>query len=53
MFAYALIEILRRLNIGLILNIVNSHWPGLIIAIMCLLLGINGLQRKQINGNTA
>jgi hypothetical protein len=30
----------------------NSHWPGLIIPLMCLLMGIAGFSRTRIEGST-
>jgi hypothetical protein len=30
----------------------NSHWPGLIISVMCLLMGLAGFQRIRGEGST-
>jgi hypothetical protein len=30
----------------------NTHWPGLIICIMCILVGIAGFQRRILGGST-
>ena len=46
MIAYALIVISRWLNLMAGVAIfINSHWPGLAIAMMCLLMGMAGFQR--------
>ena len=46
MTAYALIVLSRWLNIieG-VASFINSHWPGLAISMMCLLMGMAGFQR--------
>ena len=45
MSAYALILVSRSFNIieGVVIFL-NSHWPGLAISLMCLLMGMAGLQ---------
>ena len=30
----------------------NTHWPGLVISFMCLLMGLAGLQRKHSESST-
>ena len=46
MFAYAFIVFSRWLSIleGLAIFL-NSHWPGLVISVMCMLMGMAGFQR--------
>lgn len=48
MAAYAFILVSRWLNImkGAVIFL-NSHWPSLIISIMCLLMGIAGFHRTR------
>jgi hypothetical protein len=49
MSAYAWIVLARWLNIMAgAASFINGHWPGLVISVMCLLMGMAGLQR---NGN--
>jgi hypothetical protein len=44
---YAFIEILKWLVIANgVVNSLNGHWYGLIIAVMCILMGIAGIQGK-------
>jgi hypothetical protein len=48
MAVYAFILIARWLNAAQSVAIfINSHWPGLTISAMCLLMGIAGLQKLQ------
>ena len=46
MAAYAFIVLFRWLTImeGVVIFL-NGHWPGLVISIMCLLMGLAGFQR--------
>ena len=45
--AYALIECSRWFGVfERTVVFLNEHWPGLIISVMCILLGISGFQRK-------
>lgn len=48
MVTYALIVLSRWLNImPEVVIFINSHWPGLVIAMMCLLMGTAGLQQRH------
>ncbi|MBE3143069.1 MAG: hypothetical protein IMZ61_03995 [Planctomycetes bacterium] len=45
--AYALIELSRGLGIAEgVVVFLNGHWPGLIVSVMCIVMGIAGLQRR-------
>lgn len=48
MFAYAFIVIFNSSTImeGVIIFL-NRHWPGFVISLMCLLMGMAGFQRTQ------
>lgn len=43
--AYAVIELSRFLRIDGAVIFLNGHWPGLLMAMMCLLMGIAGFQK--------
>lgn len=47
MAAYAFIGFSRWLNIEGVLIFINGHWPGLILAMMCALMGIAGFQKRR------
>jgi hypothetical protein len=48
MTAYAFIVFSKWLNIiEEVAIFLNSHWPGLVISIMCLLMGLAGFQRTR------
>lgn len=46
MAAYAFIEFSKWLPIEKTVVFINGHWPGLILAMMCALMGIAGFQKK-------
>jgi len=46
MAAYALIELSRWLPIVGVTTSLNAHWPGLLLATMCLVMGLAGLKRE-------
>jgi hypothetical protein len=46
LFAYVFIEISRWLPIGESVAFLNGLWPGFLIALMCLLMGIAGLRKR-------
>ena len=46
MAAYALIELSRWLPIVGVTTSLNAHWPGLLIATMCLVMGLAALKRE-------
>ena len=50
--AYALIACSKWFGVfaGTV-DFLNEHWPGLIISMMCILLGISGFQRKVDEGS--
>ena len=53
MAAYAFNELSKGLAvIGGAANFLNSHWPGLVISVMCALMGIAGVQKKSKNSRT-
>jgi hypothetical protein len=45
--AYALIELSRWLPIAGVTSSLNAHWPGVLLAIMCLVMGIAALRRER------
>jgi len=45
--AYALIELSRWLPVAAVTTSLNAHWPGVLLAIMCLVMGIAGLRREK------
>ena len=53
MSVYALILVSRWFNIieGVVIFL-NSHWPGLAISLMCLLMGMAGLQSIRSESST-
>lgn len=52
MAALACLEFLRLLPIlPEAVNRVNGHWPGLVIATMCVLIGLAGFQRRGGSGS--
>ncbi len=47
MFAYAFLAFSRLLTgLEAVAASMNSHWPGLVISIMCILMGIAGFQKR-------
>jgi hypothetical protein len=42
--AYALIELSRWLPIERVTTSLNAHWPGLLLAVMCLVMGLASLR---------
>jgi hypothetical protein len=51
MVAYAFIEFSKWLApTNRAFNFLNSHWCGLMFAVMCALMGIAGIQRKSSEG---
>jgi hypothetical protein len=50
--AFGLIELSRWFGVikGTVV-FMNEHWPGLIISVMCILIGISGFQRKMVEGS--
>lgn len=52
MAAYALIEFSRWfLFVDNAAAFLNAHWPGLLLSVMCLALGIAGLQKAKTSGS--
>jgi hypothetical protein len=47
MFAYALVELAKWLPIEPAVGFLNARWPGLILALMCALLGLAGLREEE------
>jgi hypothetical protein len=45
--AFAVIELARWVRIEGVVVFLNNHWPGLMIASMCFLMGIAGLQKRE------
>lgn len=45
--AYALIEISKALSLNVVPEFFGGHWPGLMIACMCALMGIAGLRKTK------
>ena len=45
MAAYAFIELSRWLPIDGAVMFLNGHWPGFVLAMMCLLMGIAGFRK--------
>jgi hypothetical protein len=45
--AYAVIEISRALGIEGVTAPLNAHWPGFLLAIMCLVMGLAGLRARE------
>jgi hypothetical protein len=53
MVAYAFMELSKWLApTNGALNFLNGHWCGLMLAVMCALMGIAGIQRKSSEGTT-
>lgn len=48
MFAYALVELAKWLQLIPLAEFLNARWPGLILALMCALLGLAGMRRENI-----
>jgi hypothetical protein len=52
MAAYAFIEIAKWLSIAEgAVALLNVHWPGFVLAMMCALMGLAGFQRKNGEGS--
>jgi hypothetical protein len=52
MAAYALIEFSRWfVFIEAAATFLNDHWPGLILSVMCIAMGIAGLQKARAAGS--
>jgi len=52
MAAYALIEVSRWfVFIEAAAAFLNDHWPGLILSVMCITMGIAGLQKARTTGS--
>jgi hypothetical protein len=47
MAGYAANELALWLHFEGTVSFLNNHWPGLVLAAMCLLMGIAGFQKKQ------
>jgi hypothetical protein len=47
MFAYALVELARWMQLEAAAGFLNARWPGLILALMCALLGLAGLREEE------
>ena len=45
--AYAFIELSRWLPVERATTFLNAHWPGFLLAIMCLVMGIAGLRGEK------
>jgi len=43
---YTLIALAQWLDVASRLTFINSHWPGLVIALMCALLGLAGFKKS-------
>jgi hypothetical protein len=53
MAAYAFIELSKWLTpTNGAFNFLNGHWCGLMFAVMCALMGVAGIQRKNREGST-
>jgi hypothetical protein len=48
MFAYALVELAKWLQLAPLEAFLNARWPGLILALMCALLGLAGFRTDKI-----
>jgi hypothetical protein len=47
MSAYALVELAKWMQFGPLAAFLNAHWPGIILALMCALLGLAGLRKQE------
>ena len=47
--AFAVIELARWVRIEGAVVFLNNHWPGLLIASMCFLMGMAGLKKERID----
>jgi hypothetical protein len=46
LIAYAVLELAKWLPLNGVVIFLNGHWPGLVIATMCVLMGIAGLRER-------
>lgn len=51
--AFAVIELSRWLPIEGVVILLNGHWPGLIVAMICVLMGTAGLQKRSVSAGPA